>query len=87
MWTVAFRDVDDVPALQGPMSEFQKFIVAIAKDLSRAFGSGRPIKAAHSTIEHALYFPTWLHLDQLGLTDQAKLELVSEWLAGALKGR
>jgi hypothetical protein len=87
MWTVSFRDVEGVPALQGPMTTFQDFVASVAQDLARSLDAGTAGKAARVTIHHALCFPTWLHLEELGLPDRAKMHLVVNWLAGVLKSR
>jgi AcrR family transcriptional regulator len=85
MWTVSFRDVEDVPALQGPMKTFEDFVASVAQDLARSLCAGTAGKAARVTIHHALYFPTWLHLEELRLPDRAKVQLVANWLDGVLK--
>jgi AcrR family transcriptional regulator len=85
MWCVSFRDVGEVPALHGPMAAFRDFIGSVAQKLARSFDSGKSAKALNSTIQHALDFPTWLHLEELGLPDRAKLDLVTDWIVGVLR--
>jgi len=81
MWTVSFRDVADVPALQGPMEEFEGFVASVAKDIAASFGSDENGQIA-VTIKHAIVFPTWSDLDAQRLTNDAKIDLVSKWLEG-----
>lgn len=82
MWTVAFRDVSEVPALQPPMAEFARFVDGVAEDVIAAFGqAGNAAMAA--TIRHALRFPAWADLQDQGLDADAKLALVMAWLRGA----
>ncbi|GAB4348667.1 MAG: hypothetical protein Kow0026_03450 [Oricola sp.] len=84
MWTVSFRDVDAVPALQGPMAEFAGFVEMVATDLAASFGSD-PEGQVAATLKHALAFPAWSDLDRLGLDNKAKVAVVGAWLAGALR--
>ncbi|MFZ2099881.1 MAG: TetR/AcrR family transcriptional regulator [Oricola sp.] len=81
MWTVSFRDVADVPALQGPMAQFAGFVATVADDLVAAFAEDPDGRIA-ATLKHALAFPTWSNLDALGLDNAAKLALVEAWLDG-----
>lgn len=81
MWTVSFRDVADVPALQGPMTEFAGFVEMVASDLAAAFGDD-PGENVAATLKHALVFPTWSDLERLGLKNDAKIALVGGWLDG-----
>lgn len=83
MWSVSFRDVEAVPALQGPMAQFGAYVTQLAADLTAGFG-------AHSqhmigaTMRHLLHFPTWQHFEELGLDPAAKLALVGIWLRAAV---
>lgn len=83
MWTVSFRDVADVPALQGPMAEFDGFVVSVAEDIAASFGS-MPNRQVAVTLKHAIVFPTWSDLDAQRLTNDAKIALVGEWLEGVI---
>lgn len=83
MWAVSHRDVDDVPALQGPMEEFERYVDSVGDDLARAFGaSGAAQGKIAATIQHALSFIAWEDLDSRGLNDRAKEELVVSWVSG-----
>lgn len=84
MWTVSFRDVADVPALQEPMAEFAGFVASVAEDIAASFGSD-PDGQTTATLKHAFIFPTWSNLDELGLDDHQKVEIVIAWLSGVLK--
>jgi len=82
MWSVSFRDVAAVPALQGPMAQFGAFVTGIAADLTAGFEAGlQPMVGA--TLRHLLHFPTWQHLEDLGLDPTAKLRLARRWLGAA----
>jgi AcrR family transcriptional regulator len=88
MWTVSFRDVADVPALHGPMSEVRQFLRVIGEDLIRHFPAPEDRQAAlGATIHHALAFQTWQSLNEQGLSDEAMVELVDHWIRSALVGK
>lgn len=84
MWTVSYRDLDEVPALHGPMAEFEGYLAAIRDDLVAHLAPGESIEAAvTATVGHALRFSTWRSLDEQGLDDAEMVALVLAWLAGA----
>lgn len=85
MWTASHRDVADVPALQGPMAEFSGFLSSVADALAGAFGDAPAARLVHATIGHALSFPAWLELEERGLGDAEKADLVAAWLDGVLE--
>ena len=82
MWTVSFRDVERVPALQGPMAEFAGFIRSVADDLVARLGAEPAGANAAATIRHALHFLTWKELEEQGLANDRKVELIGDWLHG-----
>ena len=87
MWDTSHRDVDAVPALQGPMREFADYVAAAGDGLAGGFGERD--NTAHrlvATVHHALAFPTWADLDKRGLADGEKVELVMLWVAGVRSG-
>ncbi|MGR3320998.1 MAG: TetR/AcrR family transcriptional regulator [Pseudooceanicola sp.] len=79
MWTTAFRDVEEVPALQDPMQQVSVFMEMVAEGLISAFGPDPDIRIT-ATVRHALHFTTWAHLDQLGLSEAQKCDLATQWL-------
>jgi len=83
MWSAAHRDVDQVPALKQPMAEFADLVASIGRELAKGDGGGHRGKARlDATIRHALAFPTWKSLDDIGLGNAEKVRLVEQWLAG-----
>lgn len=80
MWAAAFRDVADVPALEEPMEQVAAYLEGLAAGLTSEFGARVGEVRIGATIRHVLHFPTWAHLDALGLSDEAKTELAVEWL-------
>ena len=81
MWVVSFRDVAEVPALQQPMAEVASFLKGIATDLAAAFPDRTD--EVDATIRHALHFLTWLDLEDQGLSNARKVDLVTLWLSGS----
>ncbi|MCX2721797.1 TetR/AcrR family transcriptional regulator [Roseibium salinum] len=80
MWTVSFRDVSEVPALQQPMADVAAFLGTIADDLIAAFDDAADTDHIGPTIRHVLHFPTWTDLEDQGLSNKQKLDLVTGWL-------
>ncbi|GLQ55041.1 TetR/AcrR family transcriptional regulator [Devosia nitrariae] len=80
MWLVSHRDVADVPALQQPMAQFAEFVAGVGDGL--VFGPPGNRDAILATVRHALVFPTWQSLEDLGLDNPAKLDLVLGWVRG-----
>jgi len=87
MWTVAYRDMDKVEALQEPMGQFEAYIDIVNEDLVRAWSQKNNIKKQlQITLRHALRFPTWQSLKKTNLKDEKIAELVQSWLAGIVNG-
>jgi AcrR family transcriptional regulator len=86
MWRVSFRDVEHVPALQGPMSEVAAFMGSVAEGLLDVFGDIGVERSVYATVQHALHFPTWSDLEERGLPDREKTDLVMAWLDGVVTG-
>ncbi len=88
MWAVSYRDVGEVPALQGPMAGFETWLDAYLQALLRGWRlRGRRRERLADTLALALRFHTWQTLDTRGIDDAAKAALVMEWLAGVAGGR
>lgn len=82
MWRVAYRDADQIAALQEPMSRFEAYLDAVSDDLVKAWNQTGPAKRQlHDTLRHALRFSTWQSLAQVKLGDKKMAELVQTWLA------
>jgi AcrR family transcriptional regulator len=81
MWRGAYRDVEDVEALQAPMAEFTRFLDLTRDRLTGAWAPPETNEAAvRATIGHALRFSTWVSLDEQRLNDGAAADLVTRWL-------
>ncbi len=81
MWAASHRDVADVPALQGPMAEFESFVDGVGDDLvQRVKGGAKQQRMIAATIRHGLEFTTWADLEKRGLDNAEKVALVEFWL-------
>lgn len=83
MWTVSHRDVDAVPALQGPMQAFFDYLVEYADTLVATLQ--RPGKSAtvRAAARLAVQFTTWRTLDQAALTDTEMARLMMNCVRAA----
>ena len=78
MWSVSHRDRDDVPALQGPMNEFEAWLSGLRDELAEAWpGAGARTRAV---LGHAVGFRAWESLAAEGLDDAAMAEAVVAWV-------
>jgi len=83
MWTVAYRDVDGLPALQKPMDQFEAYLDMVCDDLVKAWQQTHSTrKQLQLTLRHALRFSTWQSMQKQNLKDKKMAELVQRWLAG-----
>ena len=79
MWTVAYRDVEQVPALSGPMKGFNDYLAAIAGELAAGW-SVQNSKRLQLTLGHAVRFATWRSLSEQKLSDRVMADLVCRWV-------
>lgn len=83
MWTVTYRDIDDVPALQAPMQGFEAYLAGMARDL--AADGHRRVKAL---VAHCLRFSTWQSLVRQGrLSDAEGAALCARCISGERDAR
>jgi AcrR family transcriptional regulator len=82
MWTVAYRDVEQVAALQAPMAQVEAYFDGLRDALLAAWQVKREHRKALSiTLRHCLRFSTWQSLKTAKLSDKKMVELVLKWLA------
>jgi len=82
MWTVAYRDVGEVEALQAPMAAVDGYLKQICDQLLTAWNVKAKEKEQLSlTLRHGLRFSTWQSLKAENLSDKKMVELVMHWLA------
>lgn len=83
MFTGAYRDLDKIEALQGPMGQFDAYIDMVSDDLVATWNKTHAAKKQlQVTLRHALRFSTWQSLKNAKLKDEKVAELVKAWLAG-----
>jgi AcrR family transcriptional regulator len=82
MWTGAYRDVEKVPALVGPMKGFDEYLAGITGELGAGWSAGKS-KRLKATLGHVVRFSTWRSLMEQGLTDKVMSELASTWVQAA----
>lgn len=76
VWTLSWRDRNDVAALAAPMAAVDRYLDELSFDLAPA-GSSQPQRA---TAAHVLRFSTWQSLESAGLDDAAKVKVAIAWL-------
>lgn len=82
MWTVAYRDVEKLEALQGPMGQFEAYIDQVRDDLLASWSVTQENKKPLAiTLRHCLRFSTWISLKNENLSDKKITELVMGWVA------
>jgi AcrR family transcriptional regulator len=82
MWAVSYRDVQQVPAIQAYMAEFERYLDGFRDMLLRGWPvRGRRRNELAATLTLALRFRTWESLEAQGLDDGAMAALVMGWLA------
>ena len=81
MLASVLRDLPDMPVLRQPNRPFIDFLRDLhRKLLERASPSLSREAFASLTLRHAIGFTTWQSLQEAGLSDDAKADLVTEWL-------
>jgi hypothetical protein len=85
MWRLSYRDRDEVPALQGPMQEFEGYLAGIGEELLAAWSPPRrAATATRATLGHCLRFTTWQSLSGEGLSDEDMAALCVAWVSGLI---
>lgn len=82
MWRLVYRDIDQVPAMQGPLDGFHDYLGSIRDDLVAHWQPrGRKSKFLKATITHLLRFSTWESLDSEKLVVSDMVDLGIRWIA------
>lgn len=88
MWTAAYRDADLVPALEGPMAEYHRYLEEIRAELLGAWGAeGALRRRVRAVLGHLLTFRCWASLKEQGLRDPEMSRAGIDWLAGLVGTR
>ena len=75
------RDAPDMPVLESANAPFFRFLAAFSRALFDRLSPplSRAVFAS-ATLDHAVRFPTWQSFQEAGLADEAKADLVIDWL-------
>jgi AcrR family transcriptional regulator len=81
MWTAAYRDVEQLKALQGPMGQFETYLDQVRDDLLASWNIKPEYKKSLAiTLRHCLRFSTWSSLKHENLSDKTIAELIMGWV-------
>ena len=81
MLASVLRDAPYMPALQEPNQPFTDFMHDLRRKLLERMSPPLSREAfTATTLGHAIRFTTWQSLQEAGLTDDAKADLVIDWL-------
>lgn len=81
MWTGAYRDVERLTALRGPMNKFEVYIDSVRDGLLSTWKlKGKSRQQLSITLRHCLRFSTWQSLKQEQLKDKQIAELMLSWI-------
>jgi AcrR family transcriptional regulator len=82
MWRLVYRDIDEVPAMQGPLDAFHDYLGSIRDDLVAHWQPrGRKPRRLKATVAHLLRFSTWESLDREQLAERDMVDLGIRWIA------
>jgi AcrR family transcriptional regulator len=81
MFSVAYRDIEKVEAIQAPMGQFEVYIDQVRDDLVASWKvKSKNKKSLALTLRHCLRFSTWVSLKNENLSDKKITELVMSWI-------
>lgn len=84
MWTSAYRDKEQVPALADAMTGFEDYLEMVKSHLLNAWSPLRS-KRLRASIGHALRFSTWQSLEAQKLSAREMSSLVGSWIRTAAR--
>ena len=81
MWRMAYRDLEKIEALHGPMCQFEAYLDQVRDDLLSSWNSKQNNKILLAiTLRHCLRFSTWTSLKKESLSDKKIADLVTGWI-------
>lgn len=80
MWVASYRDVDHVPALQGPMQAVADYLCAYAEALTAVWPDRSRTITLRAAATLSVQFATWRTLAASGLSDSASASVMWTWL-------
>lgn len=87
MWVASYRDVDLVPALQGPMQSVADYLQAYAESLLTAWPKRKRPATLRAAATLAVQFSTWRTLGAAKLSDDVMASLMADWIGLAADHR
>lgn len=89
MWTVSYRDVDEVAALRAPLRRFEQgYLGALQRLLLEPWGPASRDPAVKAVVGHCLRFATWQSLVHQGRLGQAEsVEACVCWVEALVTSR
>lgn len=81
MFEKVYRDVDSSAALINVMARFDAHLRMLADALATAWPRDRAAERRQLILRHATKFATWRSLEEDGVGNAEKVELLLEWLA------
>ncbi len=85
MWSLSYRDVTLVPALQAPMQEFEEAVNMLADQFAGELaGSSTNSEILKVTLRHVFSFTTWRNLDEQIPDNSKKVQIAGLWISGIL---
>ena len=81
MMVSVLRDLPDMPVLRGPNQPIVDFLKSLHRTLVARVSPPLSREAfTATTLDHAIHFSTWQSLQAARLSDDAKADLVIDWL-------
>jgi len=82
MWRVSYRDVEEVEALQEPMTAIESYLDKVTGDLVASCQlKSKDRRRLSLTLRHCLSFTTWYSFKTRKLSDKKIVELVMSWIS------
>lgn len=80
MYRAAYRDLEDVPVLEGIMQQLESYLRAIADDLNHCWQPSVAKPALRDTLYHCVKFSTWQSLHEEKIKQHDIVDLVLSWI-------
>jgi AcrR family transcriptional regulator len=82
MWRVSYRDVEEVEALQAPMTAIEIYLDDVSDELVASWQlKGKDRQRLSLTLRHCLSFTTWYSFKTRNLSDKKIVDLVLSWIS------
>lgn len=81
MFKNIYRDIEEYAALKTIMDQFNAHLRSMADNLAAAWPRDRKTAQRQTILRHATKFATWQSLEEDGINNQQKAELLLAWLS------